>query len=229
MHSGQSVQALVIRNVRPEVIKVIDQGRGRTFIQWLQMQGTVAQPNVVGPAVEWLYRMNFGLEVAMPTALKPTIPQLLEVFAEHPKITHSVQPAHEAYRRVQCPTKPMLTAYHYAFASVDPELADEFFDGLASGVDLGERTPVYALREKFLKENAKDSTRKARNYVLAAWLVKAWEATRENMELTEKQLFWVASGRRGEPFPKVSDLPWVTVDSAIEMDDDVDGEDNEEA
>ena len=31
--SDRTVRALVLRNVRPEVIKVIDQGRGRTFNQ----------------------------------------------------------------------------------------------------------------------------------------------------------------------------------------------------
>ena len=220
------IRALVVRNVRPSVIKVIDQGRGRTFTQWLQMQPRINQPNVVAPAVEWLYRMNHGLEIAMPTAVKPTIPQLLEVFTDHPRIVQSVDPAHEAYRRVGCPPKSMLAAYHYAMASVDPELADDFYAGLATGVDLSDRSPVHALREKYLKENAKDQTRKARNYVLAAWLVKAWEATRQGLELTERQLYWTTGGRRGEPFPKVTELPWEVSDDAIELDD---SDDDQEA
>jgi hypothetical protein len=219
IEADETIHALVVRNVRPEVIKVIDQGRGRTFTQYLQMMENIHQPNVTAPAVEWLYRMNHGLEMAMPTALKPTVPQLLETFTEHRKITQSVDQAHEAYRRVASPTKPILTAYHYAMASVDSELADEFFAGLATGVDLAERSPVHALREKYLKEAAKDQTRKARTYVLAAWLVKAWEATRQGLELTEKQLYWTTSGRKGESFPKVTDLPWSVSDDAIEADD----------
>ena len=227
IEADKPIRALVVRNVRPEVIKVIDQGRGRTFTQYLQMMENIIQPNVTAPAVEWLYRMNHGLEVAMPTALKPTVPQLLETFGEHRKITQSVEPAHDAYRRVACPTKPMLAAYHYAMASVDAELADDFFAGLASGVDLTERSPVHALREKYLKENAKDQSRKARAYVLAAWLVKAWEATRQGLELTERQLYWTTSGRKGEPFPKVTELPWTVSDDAIEPDDDGDGDDSD--
>jgi hypothetical protein len=220
--SDRTVRALVLRNVRPEVIKVIDQGRGRTFTQLLAMEGRYPHPQVVAPAIEWLYRMNNGFEQTMPTAVKPTIPQLLDLLAEHPKIVNSVEPAHEVYRRVQCPTKAMLCAYHYAMASVDPDEADKFFEDLASGVDLTERSPVYALRERYLKENGKDPSRKAKNYVLAAWLVKAWEATTEGLEWTEKQVYWVGSGRRGEPYPKVSDLPWDVVDSAIEPDDEDD-------
>lgn len=226
IEADKTIEALVVRNVRPEVIKVIDQGRGRTFTQYLQMMENIHQPTVTAPAIEWLYRMNHGLEVAVPTAQKPTVPQLLETFGEHRKISLSVDPAHEAYRRVACPTKAMLTAYHYAMASVDPELADDFFASLASGVDLVQRSPVHALREKFLKENAKDQSRKARNYVLGAWLVKAWEATRQGLEMTERQLYWTGSGRKGEPYPKVTELPWAVSDDAIEADngDDDEGE-----
>jgi hypothetical protein len=156
----------------------------------------------------------------MPTAQKPTIPQLLDTMAEHSNIVHSMAAGAEAYRKVGCPTRPWLVAYHYAMASVDDQLADDFFSGLSSGVDLGERSPVHALREKFLKENAKDPSRKARNYVLSAWLVKAWEAQRDGQEVTERQLNWVTSGKKGEPFPRLTDLPWDISDQAIEPDDD---------
>lgn len=220
MNSGRTVRALVVRNVRPEVIKIIDQGRGRTFVQWLQMQGNIAQPNVVGPAVEWLHRMNHGLEIALPTANKPTIPQLLELFTDHPQIVFSVDPAHEAFRGLGGPPKSMLTAYHYTFASVDAELADEFFTGLASGVDLPENSPTYVLRERLHKELKKDSANRVRNYVMCAWLVKAWEAARDGVEVNERQLMWKSAGRGGQPFPKVSEVPWDVIDSAIEPDDD---------
>jgi hypothetical protein len=229
-HSGQSVRALVIRNVRPEVIKVIDQGRGRTFVQLLQMRGDVAAPTVVAPALDWLYRMNAGFEQSMPTAFKPTIPQLLDLLAEHRNIVQSVPAAQEAFRTAQLPPKGQLCAYHYAMASVDSELADDFFNALATGVDLGERAPVRVLRERLIRENARDKSRQVRSFVVDAWLVKAWEFTRQGMEITDRQLEWKTTGRGREPFPRVTDLPWDTTDSAIEDDDDSDDcvEDSEE-
>jgi hypothetical protein len=227
LNSGVPCWCLVVRNVRPEVIKVIDQGRGRTFTQWLQMQGNVSNATTVALGVEYLYKTNGGWEQAMPTAFKPTIPQLLDVFMEHRNIEYSASPAMEAYNKVGCPTRGILTAYHYLMATVDPELADEFFIGLTTGIDLGERDPVRALRERYLRENAKDRAARQSNAQLSAWLVKAWEAKRQGIEVTERQLNWISEGRRREPFPKVSGLPWDVVASGIEPDaeDDTDDDD----
>jgi hypothetical protein len=224
--SGRSVRALVLRNVRPEVIKVIDQGRGRTFIQWLQMQGTYTSPTVIAPAILWLYRMNNGLEVSVPTAFKPTIPQLLDLLNEHRNVQLSVAAANEAYKGIQVINKGHLCAYHYSMSSVDAGLAEDFFIGLASGAELGEKDPVRFLRERLMKQNALDATRRVRNFVMDAWFVRAWELKRQDAEITDKQLDWKASGRNPEPFPKITDLPWNTTDSAIEADDDEDGDED---
>jgi hypothetical protein len=188
------------------------------------MDGRYENAPILAAAVEALFRINHGLEIALPIAQKATIPQLLETLAEHHNITHSMAAGAEVFHKVGCPTRPWLVAYHYAMASVDSELADEFFSGLASGVDLSERSPELALREKLSKEKGKDPTRKARNYVMCAWLVKAWEAEREGMEVTERQLSWVTSGKKGEPFPRLTDLPWDISDQAIELEQDGDEE-----
>lgn len=218
--TGIPVRALVVRNVRPDVIKVIDQGQGRSFQQLLQMRGDVPTPSVIAPAIEWLYRINGGWEQSMPTAQKATIPQLLDVLAEHPHIVLSLPYAQDAYRMSQLPPRPHLCAYHYVMASVDPEQADDFFTSLATGVDLAERAPVRVLREKLIRENAKDKANQKKAFVLDAWLVKAWEFTLANIEASERMLDWKATGRGSEPYPKVSNVPWDVEDSAIESDDD---------
>jgi hypothetical protein len=222
IEADQPVDALVVHNVRPEVIKVIDQGRGRTFSQWLQMDGRYENAPILAAAIDSLYRINHGLEMSVPTAYKSTIPQLLDLLAEHPNITHSMPAGSDVFAKLRVPSRPWLVAYHYCMASVDSDLADDFFSGLASGVDLADRSPVYALREKLLKEGALDSSRRARGFVYLAWLVKAWEAFRQGQEMTPKQLSWTTGGRRGEPFPQVSELPWAVSDQAIENEEDED-------
>jgi hypothetical protein len=105
-------------------------------------------------------------------------------------------------------------------SSVDADLAEDFFIGLASGVDLGEMDPVRLLRERLMRQNALDLSRRVRPYVMDAWVVKAWEFKRQGAEITDKQLNWNPSGRNPEPFPKITDLPWQTEDSALESDGD---------
>src|SRR6516225_3546597 len=51
IESGIEIEMLVVTGVRPEVIKVIDQGRGRTFNQWLAMDGRYTNPSILGGAV----------------------------------------------------------------------------------------------------------------------------------------------------------------------------------
>lgn len=226
VRTGITIRALVVRNVRPEVIRVIDTGRGRSFTQLLQMQGTVPNATVVAPAIEWLYKVNNGFEQTGPRAFAATIPQLLDLFNKNPHIVESVAPATDVFKVSNLPPKPHLCAYHYMMASVDSGMADDFFNALATGVDLAERAPVRILRERLLKENAKDKVNQKKGWEIDAWLVKAWEFTRQGVEINDKQLVWTATGRGREPYPKVTDLPWAddVVDSAVEPDDDGDGD-----
>jgi hypothetical protein len=119
--------ASVVRNVRPEVIKVIDQGVNRNLAQILAMDGGYAYPPILAASVNWLYRIMRGLERTVPTALKPTTPQLLDLLMAHRNIEVSLDMAQDVYRsmRTDC---GMLTAYHYTCASADSAMADDFYD-----------------------------------------------------------------------------------------------------
>lgn len=211
IEADQAVRALVLRNVSPDVIKIIDQGMHRTFGQLLKMNGYDYAPIVAG-AVDWLYKMMNDFERSTPTAQKGTVPQLLDVLSDHEHVVNSIDPAFTAWSKVRV-DRALLTAYHYTCASVDPDKADEFFDQLASGVGVAADSPVYILRERFLAEQAKADGKKETKYVLAAWLIKAWEATRRGETMTQRQLKWTKSGPRAEPFPKVTGVPWLPVET----------------
>lgn len=207
IEADRTVHALVLRNVNPDVIKIIDQGMHRTFAQLLDMNGH-DYPTIIAGAVDWIYKMTNDYERSTPTAAKATVPQLLDVFNEHPNVANSLDPAYSAWQKTRV-DRSMLTAYHYAFATADPDLADLFFEQLATGIGVGADTPVYTLRERYLAEQAKADGKKEQKYVLAAWLVKAWEATRRAETMTARQLRWVKSGPRAEAFPKVSNVSWL--------------------
>lgn len=207
IETGQPVDMLVLRNVDPNIIRVIDQGVSRSFTQLLQMDGRYTNEATISGGVEWIYKVINDLEKTCPTALKPTVPQLLELFEAHPSITESVNAALEVAKLGF--NRSIATGLHYLMASVDPDAADEFFDRLATGLDVSEGDPVYVVREMIIA-NAKKEKGKEPTYVVAAWIVKAWEATRNGEVSSVRTIKWVHTGSRAKPYPKVSDVPWMT-------------------
>lgn len=219
IEEDRAVEMLVVRNVDPNIIRVIDQGMSRSFSQLLQMDGRYSYPGVIAGATEWLFRVINDFERTIPTACKPSTTQLLDLFDVHPNIVNSVEPGLEVAKIGV--KQPLAVANHYLFASVDPEAADDFFDRLASGLDVADGDPVYALREKVLANAARDPKSKEQPYVVGAWMVRAWEATRRSETVLTRQLKWVKSGNRAESYPKVTDVPWMTeavAEAAAEVD-----------
>lgn len=198
-----TVRALVVRNVRPEVIKVIDQGLPRNLAQILQMDGRYEYPTDLAGAIQWLFRISEGLEKSLPIAQRPSVPQLLEFFQEHPHLVDSMPIAVDAARPFKGVQRSWLCAYHYLMATVDPEEADEFFAALESGSSLPPGSPVLILREKILANQS--AAKPETGIVIAAWMVKAWEAQREQRTFPNKTaLKWVSKGARAEEFPRLS-------------------------
>lgn len=209
-----AVEMLVVRGVRPEVIKVIDQGRSRSFTQWLALDGRYGQPTTLAGSVTWLYRMIGGHEARMPEAFKPTTPQLLDILDEHKNVEMSIDMAQPVHARLGL-QHGWLTAYHYAMASADSERADDFFGQLASGEGVKDGDPVYVLRERYVANMTAPESKKASTTELIAWLVKAWNAAAADQKINSKQLVFRKSGKFAEVFPKVGGLPWLAGDEQL--------------
>lgn len=202
--SGITVEALVVRNVRPEVIKVIDQGLPRSLSQILQMDGRYEYASDLAGAILFLWRIANDYEKSLPQAQRPFVPQLLEHFMLHPHIYDSMATAVDTTRPFKFVQRTWMCAYHYLMASIDPEAADDFFSKLESGSEIANGDPVYALREKLLANMS--ATKPEPGGTLAAWLIKAWETHRVGENMTKAQLKYISKGARAEEFPKLSGI-----------------------
>jgi len=216
MESGITVEALVVRGVSPDVIKVIDQGQPRNLAQILQMQGKYEYASDLASAITTLWRIGNDFEKTLPTAHKPTVPQLLEFFDVHPHLVDSMRTAVDVAKVLKGLSRGWLAPYHYIMSTVDPDAADEFYSKLESGAEINPGDPVHALREKIFA-NASLSKPEAGS-VPAAWLVKAWEADRAGKSLTKQTLKYQYKGARAEDFPKVSNIEF-DPDGAILLED----------
>jgi hypothetical protein len=209
-----TVRALVLRNVNPDVIKVIDQGQPRNLAQILQMSGKYEYAGDLAVAIQYLWCIYQDREKTLPAAVRPSIPQLLEFFGQHPHLPDSVRVAVDVSRGVGGIQRAKLASFHYLMATVDSELADDFFSKLETGADIQPGDPVHALREKV---NANAAATKPEGPVtVLAWVVKAWEAQRAGKALQKATLKWQSKGARAEDFPKVSDIAF-TEDGALDL------------
>jgi len=206
--ADQPIRALVLRDVDPSVIKVIDQGRGRNLQQFLAMDGRYDNPTALAQALDWVYRIRYGFERILPQEDKPTVPQLLDLLDQHPNVQHSIPIAVSVWQPLKL-HKGMVAAYHYAFATLAPEIADEFFDQLANGEFLERGDPVHTLRERLVENTSKPKERQAKNFELAAWIVKAWTAKQEGSQILPKQLSFRKSGPRAESVPRPAQIDWI--------------------
>jgi hypothetical protein len=212
MESGVTVRALVVRGVSPDVIKVIDQGQPRNLAQILQMSGRYEYASDLAGAIQNLWRIGNDYEKVMPTAHKPTVPQLLEFFDVHPHLVDSMRTAVDVAKVTKGLSRGWLAPYHYLMSTVDPDAADEFFSKLESGAEINPGDPVHALREKIFSNAS--AVKPETTGVVAAWLVKAWEADRAGKSLTKQTLKYQYKGARAEDFPKVSNITFAP-DGAI--------------
>lgn len=213
----EGVWCLVVRGVRPEVIKVVDQNTMRTLTQTLQIDGGYTEPGITATAVKTMYEMVNGYERTTPGAFKPTIDQELELLVANPNVVNSLEPAGQVRSAIKLAmNKGQLTAYHYAFASVDPDKADEFFDQLSSGLGATAGNPALVLRERLLAsaQLPPGHVKKLSQAAERHFLVIAWEAYRAGTQLDAKKLKFVKTGPQATVVARPADVEWL--DSPLE-------------
>lgn len=208
------VWCLVVRGVRQDIIKVVDQNIGRTLTQALEIDGSYAKPATQATAVKQMYNMINRWEKRVPTAYKATVPQALELLLQHPSLGDSLELGNKAYLKSKVLPEGIFVAYHYAMSVADAELADAFFSALDSGLDIAEGDPAYLLRERFNAEALKPKERQLTHWQAMSLLVTAWEATRVG-HLTAKETKLLKVGRplAAAPVPTVTDVPWLADES----------------
>lgn len=216
---SKGVWALVVRGVRPEIIKVIDQPTMRTIQQALEIDGRFPEPGPLASALKDTHKyLIHGFKKTLPTEYKPTIPQLLELLAEHPHLVDSLGLAGKVYRNpYKALPKGAWTALHYAFSCADAELADQFLTAIATGEDINDGDPAYLLRERFfITEPSKANDTRKRTlevHEAVSLAIMAWEATRAGgLTVKETKVLRTGFPLAAAPMPVVTGVPWLARD-----------------
>ena len=122
-----------------------------------------------------------------------TIRELDVVLQKHPGIRESLKQSYHGGPKLITPS--LMTFLHYICAQKDKEAADNFFEKVRTGENLGAQNPINVLRTKLIR-NAADK-RRYDNDAIARFVLKAWNAHREGRRMTTLVV------RPGEEFPEV--------------------------
>lgn len=190
IQSDVSIKSTVVRNADPEALFSLDSGRRRRMSDVLQLRGET-DTMTLGAMLVWTWRWQNGL-MDRPGDT-PTHTSLLRILDQEPDLREDLTAGRNIGKKMRCSTA-LLGALYHQFKLIDPDDADSFFESLASGENLHQGEPLFALRRWMI--NATQMTHRPRVHHYAAIIVKAWNAYRTHD--TMRTVTW----RAGETFPE---------------------------
>jgi hypothetical protein len=183
---GVSFRSVVIRNVSdPNAFMTIDQGAKKTGGDIFALAGIPSYRAQASTQMRYAEDMNsIGKMSVSHTNIPfaPTTAWLLEQYKTDPEgFDHSVRMGDLAYRKLPFCNIPMMAACHYMFSLKNREMADIFFEKVASGENLTHGDPAYMLRDAWIRRSDAKHKENARNMMVKA--VYAWNAYRNHRKI----------------------------------------------
>lgn len=189
VRSGFAMPFLIVRGIDPDAFATMDQGKPRTIIDLLSMQGLSYRSELAGGGRLAMVYEATGTGYATPS-YRPTQIELNDYIVAHAddlieaaKIANGLGISH----------KIKLSAL--AFLVRNRPEREEFFRKLKDGIGLEETDPVRVLRERLIQANNRRA--KEEQELLFALTVKAWNAH------VRKQPVKVLKFLKTEDFPVV--------------------------
>lgn len=197
IESGIKIHLDVLRGLDPKSQDYMDTGKTRTQGDTLSMRGIV-NANEVATAVGLFFEYsqsngNFGSK-----SVRLDNSKTLTILGQNQGIVESVRTIANNHTFRRFGSAGMLGFCHYVFEQIDSVVNNDFWNKLATGLELGSRDPIYFLRERLLANKVAQA--KLSRTTLIALIIKAWNAHHEGRKIGV--LRWKASGTGSEAFPR---------------------------
>lgn len=175
--ANTSVRTWVAYNVPQEAFAAIDQGHTRTLGDVLARND---ESNYIklAAAIRWVQTL-FGKH---PSRKRDTVEphQAMEILRKYPTLRDSVSYACGCSAQ-HLLAQSMIGALHFLFSRKDKELATMFFERIGDGDGLTRQQPLWRLRDRLIKIKADQAYMPQE--VIAAFVIKTWNATREGQQI----------------------------------------------
>jgi hypothetical protein len=198
------IQVLVLRNLPREHQDVMDDTLSRKLADALKLRGDTDN-NALAAGIAWSARLTYaeitGYAHYRNDAARPSIPQLLTYYGEHPGIMAALQQMRAPIRVLKLRPGPAI-AVRYRLNQLNEAEAALFFDSLRSGAGLDEGSPILALRRYC--ENERDRYRRKSQQPDFKWVavtIKAWNAWREGRSVNVLQYTYTPLAKEQWPEP----------------------------
>jgi len=200
IESGVTIRALVVRNLSPDSLMLLDGGRKRSLGDYLHIKHE-ANSDQLSATLRYLH---FYLRPDGPGELvnqdwhlfAPTVPQALALLNEHPGLRNAVVVGRRIASVLGGGAGRWGAAY-YVLQGIDSQDAADFTDQLQTGANLASGSPVYQLRKRVMEDRGKNRKMAVREYT--ALIFKAWNLYRDGASV--EQLQWRAGGAHPEHYP----------------------------
>ncbi len=183
VETGITKPLVVISGMDPETFPIIDGHRKRNAPDVLHIMG-VPNAQCAAASIKSIYNIRNGglLKSNLRSLDNPSL--LNYYFDELEGLDESVTLGRRLYITfMKALSETNFATFHYLFSEKDPEMANEFFEQLATGVGFEEGSPIYVLRNKLLKakRNAnRGVTQKLPPKEVKGLLILAWNKFRAN-------------------------------------------------
>ena len=178
MMSGVTIMVYMVFDVDPAAFMTMDSGSKRSAADQLEVVGHKNATMLAGAATI-IHRYNEG-NMTSSNHLPNTL--CIDVIEKCPGLDESVKFV-SSHRPKFCKGS-VASAVHYLAKKIDPELADEFFTKLFSGVGLCDGDPELTLSKKLSAMNIGASRRVTKSFVEFHCFAIAWNAKRDGRELS---------------------------------------------
>jgi len=197
--ADQPAVLIILTGVSADSQEVTDIGLARRLSDVLQLRGE-AQSNSLSAMLVALHRLRHAIRTGSPNVSPnqyPTPQALLAIYETEPGLKASITASRLASMKV---TKRhgATAALHFVFAGLPDETAsadaDAFMYALATGLELTEDDPIYALRRYIIGSQPRPDAAR-----MNALTIKAWNAWRQGQPL--RVLSYKQGGSLREAFP----------------------------
>lgn len=195
VESGLPIKTWVLRGLDESAFDTIDQGVLRTVGDMFARTGEKHYSDL-SVAVRWLWCIhNNCVQWVVGGSNQWRADLAREYLEQHPQLRESLDTIHELTPRPLW-GRGMAAAFHRAMAEKATSVeADAYWGDLFVGERLTKRNPAYLVRERLIAIRAAQA--KPSRVVVAAFVVKGWNAVRANKPLGV--LKWAPD----EQFPKI--------------------------
>ena len=195
--AGVAFPTLMVFGIADDAFAFMDIGKTRSAADLFGIHG-VPQASLVAGANMWLWRHEHCDMGSPSTVNKPTNEELYEYYLANNEIAKSLTVGGR-FHVCKLASPSLMTALHCLCARRNRQQADDFFEKVATGINLTAREPATKLRDKLIE--GKTGAVRIPDIYIAAFTVQAWNAVRTRQPI--KIFRWRGDQNPDQPFPGI--------------------------